>query len=166
MALPGRRRPAQRGRQEIAFNSAEGQEAADFYVDLAKYSPPDYLNSNSYDGRVAFAEGKVGMYMAGAWFAGTILAEEFPDIDGKWATAPLPDGAAGCKTTIAGDSLVMLSQTREPDAAWLWIEFLSQPDNLADWTYKTEGTELPPLQSLLDSTELAKRSRSSRASPT
>ena len=71
------------------------------------------------------------MYMAGAWFAGT-LTDEFPDIDGKWATAPLPEGAAGCKTTIAGDSLVMMEQTENPDAAWLWMEFLSQPDILAD----------------------------------
>ena len=39
---------------------------------------------------MAFAEGQVGMYMAGAWFAGT-LTEEFPEIDGKWATAPLPE---------------------------------------------------------------------------
>ena len=95
------------------FTSDEAKEAADSTSDLADYSPPDYLNSNSYDGRVAFAEGQVGMYMAGAWFAGT-LADEFPDIDGKWATAPLPEGPAGCKTTIAGDALIMLQPDREP----------------------------------------------------
>jgi multiple sugar transport system substrate-binding protein len=141
--------------KDIAFDSPEGKEAADFYVNLAKYSPPDYFNSNSYDGRVAFAQGDVAMYMAGAWFAGT-LADEFPDIDGKWAAAPLPDGTAGCKTTIAGDSLIMFSQTKVSDAAWLWMEFLSQPDNLADWTYKTEGTLLPPTKSLLEGADLEK----------
>jgi len=67
---------------EILFTSDEAMDAADFYVGLSKYAPPDYLNSNSWDARVAFAEGQVGMYMAGAWFAGT-LSEEFPDIDGK-----------------------------------------------------------------------------------
>jgi multiple sugar transport system substrate-binding protein len=139
--------------KDIAFDSDEGKEAADFYVNLAKYSPADYLNSNSYDGRVAFAQGDVAMYMAGAWFAGT-LADEFPDIDGKWAAAPLPDGAAGCKTTIAGDSLVMFDQTKVSDAAWLWMEFLSQPDNMADWTYKTEGTLLPTTKSMLESPDL------------
>ena len=118
-----------------------------------EYSPPDYLNSNSYDGRVAFAEGQVGMYMAGAWFAGT-LSEEFPDIEGKWATAPLPEGAAGCKTTIAGDSMVMMADTEVSDAAWLWMEFLSAPEVLAERTYKTEGTLLPPLTSLLEGDEI------------
>jgi multiple sugar transport system substrate-binding protein len=139
--------------QEVLFTSDEAKEAANFYVDLVQYSPPDYLNSNSWDGRVAFAEGQVGMYMAGAWFAGT-LADEFPDIDGKWATAPLPEGPAGCKTTIAGDSLVMMSQTDNSDAAWLWMEYLSRPETLARLTYETEGTLLPPLTSLLEGEEI------------
>jgi multiple sugar transport system substrate-binding protein len=141
--------------KDVVFTSDEAKAAADFYVNLAKYSPPDYLNSNSYDGRVAFAEGQVGMYMAGAWFAGT-LHDEFPDIDGKWASAPLPDGTAGCKTTIAGDSIIMMSQTKNSDAAWKWMEFLSTPENIALQTYKTEGTLLPPLNSLLQGDEILK----------
>jgi multiple sugar transport system substrate-binding protein len=141
---------------DVIFTSDEAKKAADFYVNLAKYSPPDYLNSNSYDGRVAFAEGQVGMYMAGAWFAG-VLSDEFPDIEGKWATAPLPEGDAGCKTTIAGDALIILADTEVADAAWLWIEYLSQPDVLADWTYRTEGTLLPPLISLLEGDDLIKQ---------
>jgi multiple sugar transport system substrate-binding protein len=139
--------------KDIAFTSDEAKESADFYVGLADYSPPDYLNSNSYDGRVAFAEGQVAMYMAGAWFAGT-LTDEFPDIEGKWATAPLPEGPAGCKTTLAGDALMMLDQTDHPDAAWLWMEFLSQPEIIARQTYQTEGTLLPPLTSLLEGDEI------------
>jgi multiple sugar transport system substrate-binding protein len=138
---------------EVLFTSEEAKQAANFYVDLVQYSPPDYLNSNSWDGRVAFAEGQVGMYMAGAWFAGT-LAEEFPQIDGKWATAPLPEGPAGCKTTIAGDALVMMSQTDNSDAAWLWMEFLSRPETIARLTYETEGTLLPPLTPLLEGEEI------------
>ena len=138
---------------EVLFTSAEAKEAAEYYVGLTDYSAPDYLNSNSWDGRVAFAEGQVAMYMAGAWFAGT-LTTEFPQIDGKWATAPLPEGPAGCKTTIAGDSLVMMDKTENPDAAWLWMEFLSSPEILARMTYETEGTLLPPLTSLLESEEI------------
>jgi multiple sugar transport system substrate-binding protein len=142
--------------KDVVFDSPEAQNAANFYVNLAKYSPKDYLNSNSYDGRVAFAQGQVAMYMAGSWFAGTLHSEN-PQIDDKWATAPLPDGPAGCKTTIAGDSLVLLANSKEADAAWLWIEYLSKPENLANWTYKSaNGTELPPLTSLLDSPDLTK----------
>src|SRR3954452_5694573 len=140
--------------KDVVFDSPEAQKAAAFYVNLAKYSPPDYLNSNSYDGRVAFAQGQVAMYMAGSWFAGT-LSSEYPKIDDKWSSAPLPDGPAGCKTTIAGDSLVVLAGSKNTDAAWLWVEYLSEPKNLATWTYKSPGgTELPPLKSLLESPDL------------
>jgi len=140
----------------VTFDSPEAQTAADFYVNLAKYSPKDYLNSNSYDGRVAFAQGQVAMYMAGSWLAGTLHSED-PKIDDKWSTAPLPSGPAGCKTTVAGDSLILLNHSANPDAAWLWIEYLEKPENLATWTYKSaNGTELPPLKSLLDSPDLAK----------
>ncbi len=142
--------------KEVLFTSDEAKEAAEFYVNLAKYSPKDYLNSNSYDGRVAFAQGQVGMYMAGAWFAG-VLSDEFPDIDGKWASAPLPEGPAGCKTTIAGDALIMLNETESSDAAWLWMEYLSRPHQLARMTYLTEGTLLPPLNSLLESDEIVQK---------
>jgi ABC-type glycerol-3-phosphate transport system substrate-binding protein len=141
--------------KSVVFDSPEAKKAADFYVNLAKYSPKDYLNSNSYDGRVAFAEGQVAMYMAGAWFAG-VLSDEFPKIEGKWSTAPLPEGEAGCKTTIAGDALIMLGDTKDSDAAWLWMEYLSQPEVIADFTYKTEGTLLPPLKSLLNGEEIVK----------
>jgi multiple sugar transport system substrate-binding protein len=142
---------------EIAFTSPEGREAAEFYVGLRKYSPPDYLNSNSYDGRVAFATGKVAMYMAGSWFAGT-LTGEYPKIKGKWATAPLPEGDAGCKTTIAGDHLVVFNGSENKDAAWLWIEFLSKPENMALWTFgDPDSTLLPPRKSLLESPELTEK---------
>jgi ABC-type glycerol-3-phosphate transport system substrate-binding protein len=141
--------------KDIAFTSDEAKKAADFYVGLTKYAPPDYLNSNSWDGRVAFAQGQTAMYVAGAWFAGT-LSDEFPDQDGKWATAPLPEGDAGCKTTIAGDAIMMLDQTKNADASWLWMQYLSEPDNIAKLTYKTEGTLLPPLKSQLESEEIVK----------
>jgi multiple sugar transport system substrate-binding protein len=96
------------------------------------------------------------MYVAGSWFAGT-LADEFPAIDGKWATAPLPTGAAGCGTTIAGDALVIFEQSKQSDAAWKFIEFMSKPDNIALWTYKSKGgTTLPPISSLLQSPDLVK----------
>jgi multiple sugar transport system substrate-binding protein len=143
--------------KQVLFADDKAKAAAEYYVNLAKnYAPKDYLNSNSYDGRQAFANGQVGMYIAGSWFAGT-LTDEFPGINGKWATAPLPVGAAGCGTTIAGDALVVFQQSKQSDAAWKFIEFMSKPDNIALWTYKSKGgTTLPPVSSLLENPDLVK----------
>lgn len=142
--------------QTVLFNSDEGKQAADFYVGLTKYSPKDFLNSNSWDGRVAFANGSVAMYMAGAWLAG-VLDEEFPKIKGKWASAPVPEGPAGCKTTIAGDNLVIFSgsDSAKADAAWKWIEFLTSPEAMKVWTVDDPtSTIMPTRTSLLESPEL------------
>src|SRR5205085_11628960 len=100
-----------------AFDSAAGDQAANFYIGLRKYSPPDYYNSDSYTSRIAFEQGQVAMYEAGDWFGGTISTDTHA-IDGKWAAAPLPKGPSGCRTTIAGDSLVALNGTKHLDADW------------------------------------------------
>jgi multiple sugar transport system substrate-binding protein len=138
----------------VEFNSDAGKQAAEFYVGLTEYAPRDYLNSNSYDGRIAFANGSVGMYMAGAWLAG-VLEEEFPKANGKWETAPLPEGPNGCHTTIAGDNLVQFSAGENQDAAWKWIEFLARPESQKVWTVDDpHSTIMPTRTSLLESPEL------------
>ena len=142
--------------KDIAFDDPAGQEAADFYVGLSEYSPPDYFASNSWDGRVAFATGKVGMYMAGSWFGGQ-MKSEFPEINGKWDVAPLPEGPEGCATSLAGNTLAVLGDSENPDAAWLWIEYLSEPKNMKSWTFGEKTTTLlPPRQSLLDDPQLGR----------
>jgi multiple sugar transport system substrate-binding protein len=139
----------------VLFNNEDGKRAAEFYVGLKDVSPPDYLNSNSWDGRVAFAQGQVAMYIAGAWLAGE-LQGSFPDINGKWATAPLPVDKQ-CATQIAGDALVMPASGKNLDAAWKWIEFLSAPQNLLLINLGTPEhptTLLPPRQSVLNDPRL------------
>ncbi|RPI33879.1 MAG: sugar ABC transporter substrate-binding protein [Chloroflexota bacterium] len=136
---------------DVIFDNPAGQRAADFYVKLAQYAPADFLNSNSWDGRVAFANGDVAMYVAGAWFAGTLLSE-FPDATGLWNTAPLPTDER-CATTIASDHLVVFSATKNPEAAYKWIEFVSAPENMAIINLGTPeypATLLPPRVSLLE----------------
>jgi multiple sugar transport system substrate-binding protein len=142
--------------KDIAFDSPEGKQAAEFYVGLRDYSPPDYYSSNSWDGRVAFATGKVAMYEAGAWFGGE-MKSSFPKIDGKWDVAPMPSGPGGCATTVAGDSLAMFSQSKNQDAAWMWIEYLTKPENMKAWTYgEPTTTLLPPRTDLLSDPDLGK----------
>jgi multiple sugar transport system substrate-binding protein len=141
--------------KQILFNSPAGQEAANFYLGLRRYAPPDYWNSNSYDGRVAFPNGQAAMYEAGSWFGGT-MEQEFPKINGKWGVFPIPVNKT-CATDIAGDSLVVFKSSPNADAAWLWIEFLSQKQNVELWNAGTKSsTELPPVTSLLDESQTYK----------
>lgn len=136
---------------DVIWDSPEGQRAAEYYVNLVNYSPEDLLNATSWDGRVPFANGDVAMYMAGTWFAGTLLTE-FPDATGLWAAAPLPRDER-CATTIAGDHLVIFKAAKNPDAAFKWIEWLSAPHNMVGYNLGNPdepGTLLPPRTSLVE----------------
>lgn len=134
--------------KKAMIDSPASIRGASFYTGLAKYAPPAYLNSNSYDGRVAFEHGEAAMYIAGSWFGGSLIGEA-PKIKGKWATAPLPQDKT-CATQVAGDSLVMFNQSKNKDAAWLWMQYLSSPDSLRQWNVgQADSTELPPIKSLL-----------------
>lgn len=136
------------GKKALMASPAAIRGAA-FYTGLAKYAPPAYLNSNSYDGRVAFEHGEAAMYIAGSWFGGSLIGEA-PKIRSKWATAPLPQDKQ-CATQVAGDSLVMFNQSKNKDAAWLWLQYLSSSKSLRTWNVgQPDSTELPPLKSLLN----------------
>ncbi|QGN34939.1 extracellular solute-binding protein [Microlunatus sp. Gsoil 973] len=134
--------------KKAMIDSPEAIRGASFYTGLAKYAPPAYLNSNSYDGRVAFEHGEAAMYIAGSWFGGSLIGEA-PKIRDKWATAPLPQDKE-CATQVAGDSLVMFDQSKNKDAAWLWLQYLSSKESLRTWNVgQADSTELPPIKSLL-----------------
>jgi multiple sugar transport system substrate-binding protein len=141
----------------IMFDSKQGRYAANFYIGLRKYSPPDYWNSNSWDGRVAFPNGQAAMYEAGSWFGGTMISD-FPKVKHKFGTFPIPVDKR-CATDIAGDSLVVFKGSSNQDAAWKWAEFLDEKQNVELWNVGTPGsTELPPISSLLQSPSTFKRS--------
>ena len=147
--------------KQAAFASPAGLKAGEFYVSLRKYSSPDLWGSDSWTSRVTFATGKSAMYMAGAWFAGEMENTFKKTIKDNWAVAPLPTESAGspCATTIAGDALVIPSASKNQDAAWKWMEFLSAPQNMALLnlgTKKNPTTLLPPRTSLLNNPDTFK----------
>jgi multiple sugar transport system substrate-binding protein len=136
---------------DVVWDSPEGQRAADFYANLAQYAPPDLINASAWDARVPFANGDVAMLMAGGWLVGELMTQ-FPDATGKWAVAPLPTDAR-CATTIAGDHVVIFTASKNKEAAFKWLEFISAPDHMIELNVGTPdypSALLPPRQSLLD----------------
>ena len=136
---------------DVTWDSPEGQKAANFYANLAQYAPPDLLNATAWDARIPFANGDLAMLMAGGWLVGELITQ-FPDATGKWAVAPLPQDER-CATTIAGDHMVIFEASKNKEAAWKWIEFVSKPDSMIEYNVGTPdypSALLPPRQSLLD----------------
>lgn len=109
----------------VIINNANGVEALEFYASLAKYAeegPTAWRREELWE---LFAKGKVGMYISGPW-----RVHAFEEAGVPFKTAPLPAGPRGSSATIlVSDSLVVFSQSKQPDIAQEFALCLTRYDN-------------------------------------
>lgn len=75
-----------------------------------------------------FGRGYFSFYISGPWNISEFKRRLPPEAQDSWMTAPLP-GPDGPGASIAGgSSLVVFRASRQKDAAWQLVEYLSQPD--------------------------------------
>jgi multiple sugar transport system substrate-binding protein len=108
-----------------------------------------------------FAEGYFAMFISGPWNLTEMQHRLPPEMQDRWATAPLPPPEAGAEypgTSLAGGaSLVVLRSANRPEGAWRWIEYLSEPAQQAEF-FRRAG-DLPSRRSAWASTGLASDAR-------
>jgi len=114
-----------------AFAEPEFGRALDFYLGLFNdgLAPPVTNNqvANLYQ---EFARGTFAMFITGPWNIGECRRRLPEELQGAWATAPLPapTGEAPGLSLAGGSSLVVFESSKCKDAAWRLIEFLNQPE--------------------------------------
>jgi multiple sugar transport system substrate-binding protein len=140
------------------FRDPRFRRAMAFYVDLyaSKLAPP-LDNSGLANLYQQFAEGYFAMVITGPWNLGEFRRRIPPEQQSLWATAPLPPPDADMQqpgaSIAGGSSLVLFRGASDPEAAWLWIEFLSAPEQQARF-YELTG-DLPARRSAWARTDLA-----------
>jgi multiple sugar transport system substrate-binding protein len=114
-----------------AFSEPAFQEAFRFYLDLYRdgLAPPlgHHDVANAYQ---EFARGTFAMWITGPWNMGEFRRRLPPEMQDRWATAPLP-GPTGPESGVShagGASLVVFRGSRHKEAAWRLVEFLSRPE--------------------------------------
>lgn len=88
----------------------------------------------------AFAQGNVAMMPMGTWFLGTMKSKvESGEAKFNWgvATLPHPDGVEAGYTVGASTPLAINSATKNADAAWRFVEFMTGEEGSA--VYSKEG---------------------------
>ncbi|MDQ1014293.1 extracellular solute-binding protein [Streptomyces afghaniensis] len=122
---------------KFTFDTPEVAKALQNYASVPKQglAPTDRA-----DNVQEFQDGLTAVYQEGAWAGGT-FHKDSPQLDGKWKTMPMPytkqpAGFAG------GTDLAVFKEAKNPDAAWKFARFLTEPANLATYV-KATGT-LPP----------------------
>ncbi|HEY4574644.1 MAG TPA: extracellular solute-binding protein, partial [Thermoanaerobaculia bacterium] len=132
------------------FREPRFRKAMAFYLDLyaSGLAPALDLQSvaNLYQ---QFAEGYFAMVITGPWNLGEFRNRIPADRQKLWATAPLPPPEAGMPypgvSLAGGSSLVLFRHARSPEAAWKWLQYLSEPAQQARF-YKLSG-DLPSRRS-------------------
>ena len=113
----------------IVINSPEAIEATEYYKSLLKYSPPDSLNFTWDDALALMQQGKVAMCLM--WTDSTYALEDPKQskVAGKMGYAMIPEGKAGRVHQIGGQSYYVPVTSKNPEAAYLFIEWMMQANN-------------------------------------
>lgn len=113
----------------IVINSPEAVEATEYYKSLLKFSPPDALNFTWDDALALMQQSKVAMCLM--WNDSTYALEDQKQskVAGKMGYAMSPEGKVGRVHEIGGQSYYIPATSKNPEAAYLLIEWMMQADN-------------------------------------
>ncbi|UOF88743.1 ABC transporter substrate-binding protein [Fodinisporobacter ferrooxydans] len=126
-------------RKKAVFNSKEGVEALQLWVDLVhKYKVAPLKNLNEIINMQTFGTGQVGMVPAMPLFVET--ASKFPFQTG---TAIMPSEKIK-STTLGGWYLIIPNKSKHQQAAKTFLEWLHQPQNGAKWNIGTGSIPTDP----------------------
>jgi multiple sugar transport system substrate-binding protein len=106
------------------FSNPAFRRGFDFYIDLFRQGLAPRVSASEISNRYQeFERGNIGMFITGPWEIGEFRTRVTA---APWATAPLP-GPDGPGVSLAGGaSLVLFRASRNKDAAWKFIEYLSE----------------------------------------
>jgi multiple sugar transport system substrate-binding protein len=111
------------------FRSEDFKRALRFYREMfdSGFAPATSANqiSNVWD---EFARGSFTFYITGPWSIGEFKRRLPASLQASWMTAPLP-GREGTSYSVAGgSSLVVFRDSPRKEAAWKFVQYLSQRD--------------------------------------
>jgi multiple sugar transport system substrate-binding protein len=106
---------------KVLFNSEAGVQALTLWKEIY-----DQLNFSNYSFThdMGLASGSISMIMDGPWDLPTF--RKIKNID--WAVASLSEGPKGKATYIAGESLAIFKQSKNSDAAWTFVKWVTRPE--------------------------------------
>ena len=134
------------------LNSPQAVEALTFYKSFFTEGLTPKSVPEGFDITPAFVTGDYPMFFSGPWHLSLIKEAGGADFTDKWAIASMPK-----KTTatsfVGGSNVVVYKNSKNKDAAWAFVKFLSDPKTQALWY--TTVTDLPAVQAAWEDPALA-----------
>lgn len=120
------------GKWVAGFNNERGIEAIQFLTDLVvkyKVVPPGVTDMTYNDVRVAFANGRVSMFLTPNNAVGQVLSDN-PKMEGKVGAFLFPKSGSGDYSSLStGTYMGILKTSKHKEEAWKFMKFLLRPEN-------------------------------------
>jgi multiple sugar transport system substrate-binding protein len=130
------------------FNSPEGVEALEFMVSLIPYAAPGSVSRHYDDSAAIMAQGKIAMEMLIPYHMNTLQDPKKSTVIDKIKTAPFPSKQKS-STKVNTWALGIPAASKNPEAAYLLIQYLESPDNLKKMVTDLKGGIVPSRTSSL-----------------
>ncbi|MGW0805980.1 sugar ABC transporter substrate-binding protein [Nonomuraea sp. NPDC002799] len=91
-----------------------------------------------------FIKGQVGGFFSGPWMIGVLNNDGGPGFKDKFDVAPYPKGPVSATSFVGGADMAVFKKAKNRDAAWTFIQWLSEPRVQAKWY--TTAKSLPAVQ--------------------
>ena len=111
------------------FDTQEFRDALTFYTNLYvedKVSPPDTPIYDNETLAQLFIDGKIAQFVNGPSFW-NLIGESNPELQANVGISPIPAGPAGQFGFLGGWPLVLWKASKNPDAAFRWIRYATDP---------------------------------------
>jgi multiple sugar transport system substrate-binding protein len=130
----------------VLIDQPEAYQGLQFAADLANVHgvSPNPLQYTPERGPLAqFQDGTAAQYLIGGWLIANFV-DQIKDFE--YMTAGMPIGAGGKTSKVEISSYAILKESRNPEAAWEFIKFVTGPAGQRIWTV----VATPTRQSILD----------------
>ncbi|MHB1222793.1 MAG: sugar ABC transporter substrate-binding protein [Gemmatimonadaceae bacterium] len=144
------------GGRRGAFSDSAFSDAFTFYIGLYRDGLASSISNTEISNRYQeFARGNLAMMITGPWEMGEFSRRLPAELQDDWMTAPLPapDSTTPGVSLAGGASLVVFRRSAHQDAAWRFVEYLSEPARQVRF-YELTG-DLPPRRSAWRDSTLA-----------
>lgn len=136
-----------------AFNSPAGVQAVEFMKSLLKYAPAGSLMRQWPDSANLMEQDKIALGILIPNFAGELSDPKKSLVVGKIGYAQIPAKVTS-KTYVSSWGLGIAAKSANPQAAYLFIQWLLSRQRMKDLTISTDGGIVPSRASVLSDQEI------------
>jgi multiple sugar transport system substrate-binding protein len=136
---------------KFVLNSPQAVEALTEYQKYFTEGLTPKTVPEGFDITPAFVSGSHPMFFSGPWHVGLIDKAGGPDFANKWAIAPIPKKVSST-SFVGGSNLVVYKDSKNPDLAWKFVQYLSDPATQVAWY--DQVTDLPAVKTAWDDPKL------------